>query len=44
MWGYMGLGTPWGAYGLFSSAFGIVLFVDLLLLAIFLWIQIQSKR
>lgn len=36
--------SSWGTYGLFSSAFGLVVFVDLMLLGVFLYLQILNKK
>lgn len=44
MWGYPMMYPNIGAYGLFSSVFGLVLFADLMLLGIFLWLQILNKK
>lgn len=46
MFGYPAMMNPilLGAYGLFSSAFGLVLLIDLMLLGIFLWLQILNKK
>lgn len=46
-WGYpnmMGWGSSFGFLGLIGSIFWIVLLVDLILLGIWLWQQIQKKR
>ncbi len=40
MWGYNMMG---GGFGLFSSLYGIVVLVDLILLGIWLWKQINKK-
>jgi hypothetical protein len=45
MFGYPTMmGSNMGTYGLFGSVFGLVLFADLMLLGIFLWLQILNKK
>lgn len=40
--GMMGWGQPW--FGTVHTLFWIIIFVDLVLLAIFLWKQINKKK
>ncbi len=46
-WGYgygmMGNWGGWGAFGFFALAFWVVSFVDLVLLGLWLWRQLQRK-
>jgi hypothetical protein len=45
MFGYpVYMGSDISAYSLFSSAFGLVLFADLMLLGIFLMLQVSNKK
>lgn len=43
MWGYQSMMGGYGAFGLLGSIFWIVILVDLILLGIWLWKQIQKK-
>jgi hypothetical protein len=40
----MGMNSGFSAYGIYSLAFGVVLFADLVLLGIFLMFQILNKK
>ena len=44
MMGYYGNMMGWGGgFGLFASLFSIIIFIDLVLLGIWLWKKIKSK-
>jgi len=43
MMGFGGYGGMMGGVGIFGSLFGIVVLIDLVLLGIWLWKQIQKK-
>lgn len=42
-WGYSGMMGGTGAFGILGSIFWIVILVDLVLLGIWLWKQLQRK-
>lgn len=43
MMGYLGNMMGGGSFGLFASLFSLVIFVDLVLLGVWLWKNIQRK-
>lgn len=43
MWGYQNMMGGYGTFGLLGSVFWIVILVDLILLGIWLWKQINKK-